>query len=72
MLTESAAGIPADELVLLFGLMIYEDDPEVVNATIENTPPDARPVIGGLATEAFAQHAELVYGTPTPIKSTEL
>jgi hemerythrin-like domain-containing protein len=72
MLTESVAGIPADELVLLLGLMIYEGDPEVVNATIENTPPAVRPVIGGLATEAFARHAELVYGTPTPTKSTEL
>jgi hypothetical protein len=43
MLTESAAGIPADERMLLLGLMMYEADPEVVNATIENMPPDVRP-----------------------------
>jgi hypothetical protein len=57
---------------LLFGLMTYEGDPKAVSAAIEQMPPEVRPVMAGLAADAFARHAELVYGTPAPAKSSEL
>lgn len=68
MVAESAADVTPEQMTLFLGLMIYEGDPDVVREIIEHMPPEVRPVIAGLATEAFARHSELVHGTPTPAK----
>jgi hemerythrin-like domain-containing protein len=72
MAAESAADIAPEQLPLLFGLMTYEGDPEVVKAAIGQMPAEVRPVMAGLAAEAFARHAELVHGTSSPVKGSEL
>jgi hypothetical protein len=72
MVAEGAAGVAPEQMPLLFGLMTYEGDPKAVSAATEQMPPEVRPVMVGLAADAFARHAELVYGTPTPAKSSEL
>jgi hypothetical protein len=72
MVAASAADIAPEQLPLLFGLMTYEGDPAVVKVAIEQMPAEVRPVMVGLATEAFVRHAELVHGTSSPAKSSEL
>jgi iron-sulfur cluster repair protein YtfE (RIC family) len=68
---DGALDVDPRELPLLFGFAMYEGDPEVVEDTIEHMPPEVRPVMAKLATEAYAAHAERVYGTPTPPVSSE-
>jgi hemerythrin-like domain-containing protein len=64
--SEGAANIGPQTLLLGFGMVIYDANPEVVDITIKNMPDDVRPVIRQLASEAFAAHCQLVYGTATP------
>jgi hemerythrin-like domain-containing protein len=72
MVTASAADVAPEQMPLLFGLMTYEGEPEVVQVALDNMPAEVRPVMAGLAAEAFARHAERVHGTPSPAKSSEL
>jgi hemerythrin-like domain-containing protein len=72
MVAASAVGIEPEQMPLLFGLMMYEGDPEVIREAIDHMPPEIRPVMAELAAGAYARHAELVYGTPAPAKSGEL
>jgi hemerythrin-like domain-containing protein len=72
MVAASAADIAPEQMPLLFGLMTYEGEPEVVQVAIDNMPAEVRPVMAGIAAEAFARHAELVYGTASPAKSSAL
>ncbi|ONH25243.1 hemerythrin domain-containing protein [Pseudofrankia asymbiotica] len=67
-----AAGANPDELPLGFGMLMYEGDPEVIDAAIANMPAPVRDVIRRAAPRAFAEHARLVHGTVTPPRSTEL
>jgi Hemerythrin HHE cation binding domain len=68
MVAEGAADVSPEQMTLFLGLMMYEGDPDVVRETIGHMPPEIRPVIAGLAADAFARHSELVYGTPTPAR----
>jgi hemerythrin-like domain-containing protein len=63
--------VPTD-MPLLFGMTMYEGDPEVVDAAISNMPDEIRPIIRQKAVQAFAAHAEKVHGTARPPRSTEL
>jgi hypothetical protein len=72
MVAGSAAGVPPEQMALIFGLMMYEGDPEATADAIEHLPPEAREVLPGLAAAAFARHAELVHGTPAPAKGGAL
>jgi hemerythrin-like domain-containing protein len=58
--------VTPDQAMLFLGMMMYEGEADAVREVIAHMPPDAQPVIGDLATTAFAQHSELVYGTSTP------
>jgi hemerythrin-like domain-containing protein len=72
MVQKGAADADPEGLPLGFGMMMYEGDPEVIEAAIGNMPEGARDLIPKLATQAFAEHSELIYGTATPPRSTEL
>jgi hypothetical protein len=61
-----------ETLTLGFGMGMYEGDPDIVAAVISTMPAEIRPVIQAVAAQAYAAHAELIYGTPTPPRSTEL
>ena len=67
----SADADPA-QLPLLFGMLMYEGDPEIIERALAAMPADARPVIAALAAQTFAEHSRAVHGTPTPPRSTEL
>jgi Hemerythrin HHE cation binding domain len=69
---KEAADVDPAALPLGFGMLMYEGDPEVVDAAIATMPDPVRPVIRDLAARAFAEHSRLVHGTATPPRSTEL
>jgi hemerythrin-like domain-containing protein len=73
MIQASAAEhlLPAD-MPLLFGMTMYEGDPEIVDAAIANMPEEIRSIIRQTAARAFAMHAEKIHGTATPQRSTDL
>ena len=73
MIQASAAEhlVPAD-MPLMFGMTMYEGDPEIVDAAISNMPAEIGPIIRQTAAQAFATHAENIHGTATPPRSTEL
>jgi iron-sulfur cluster repair protein YtfE (RIC family) len=72
MVQAGAGEADPEGLPLMLGMMMYEGDPEIIDATIGNLPPEVRPVIGKLAADAFAAHSERIHGTATPPRSTEL
>jgi hypothetical protein len=51
---------------------MYEGEPEVVERALSAMPAEARPVIRDVAATAYAEHAQRVYGTATPLRSTEV
>lgn len=71
ILQAATADLDPESLPLEFGMLMYEGNPEIIDAAIANMPPDVRPIIRKLATDAFAAHSELVHGTATPPRSTE-
>ncbi|MFE9189502.1 hemerythrin domain-containing protein [Micromonospora sp. NPDC007208] len=66
MVNEGASAAPPESLPLMFGLMAYEGDPEVIQEIVSHMPPEVRPVIEELAAQAFASYSERVHGTATP------
>jgi hemerythrin-like domain-containing protein len=69
MVMEEGADTPQEHLPLLFGMMMYEGDPEVIQIAVSSMPAEARPVIKDLASQAFASYSELIHGTATPPRS---
>jgi hypothetical protein len=53
-------------------MVMYEGDPEVIQQILFEMPQDVRAVMKELASQAFAAHAERVYGSATPPRSTVL
>ncbi|MFF3755250.1 hemerythrin domain-containing protein [Streptomyces sp. NPDC002018] len=66
MVAEGGAGLVPDDMILIFGMMAYEGEPDTVRDIVATMPPEIRPVMADLAAQAFAQYAERVHGTPTP------
>lgn len=69
MVQEGGADVPPEQLPLMFGMMMYDGDPEVVQLAVDNMPPEIRPVVKDLAAQAYADYARVVYGTATPPRS---
>ena len=63
---KEAADVDPATVVLGFGMLMYEGDPEVVDAAIATMPEQVRPVIREVAAQAFAEHSLRVHGTATP------
>lgn len=72
MLQAEAGDTDPDSLVLDFGMMMYEGDADLIEGAVASMPPEVQPVIRDMGRRAYATHAELVYGTATPPRSTEL
>jgi iron-sulfur cluster repair protein YtfE (RIC family) len=66
MIADGAGDVAPEQMPLIFGMMAYEADPDVVRDIIAQMPPEVSSVIGDLAAQAYAAHAQLVYGTATP------
>jgi hemerythrin-like domain-containing protein len=72
MVQAGAGEADPEGMPLMLGMIMYEGDPEIIDAIIGNMPAEIRPVIGQLAADAFATHSERIHGTPTPPRSTEI
>ena len=60
------AGIPRKQTALVFGMLMYEGDPEVVRLMLAPAPLPVRILVPRLGRRAFTMHATALYGTPTP------
>jgi hemerythrin-like domain-containing protein len=69
MADESGRAIPRDRIPLVFGMTLYEANPEVIQKTLAELPPEVRAVLQEQGPRAFASHSERVYGTATPERS---
>jgi hemerythrin-like domain-containing protein len=73
MIQDSATEhLAPEDMPLMFGMTMYEGDPEIVDAAISNMPAEIAPIIRRTAAQAFAMHAEKIHGTATPPRSTQL
>ena len=63
---EGMGGVAKSQLPLVFGMLQYEGDPEVIAAMLSHAPLLPRLLIPVLAPRAFARYARRVHGTPTP------
>jgi hemerythrin-like domain-containing protein len=70
LVQEGQADTPPDKLPVIFGMMMYEGDPVVIDEVVAQMPAEIRPAIKGLATRAYAAYAEELYGTATPPRVT--
>jgi hemerythrin-like domain-containing protein len=66
MVQEGGVHTPPEHLPLIFGMAMYEGDPDVIELAVSNMPPDVRPIIRDLASQAYASHYERVHGIPAP------
>jgi hypothetical protein len=69
---EAAAASLHENLPLVLGMIIYEGDPDLIQALLTRLAGSNAPVLRAGATQAFAAHAQSVYGTATPPRSTLL
>jgi hemerythrin-like domain-containing protein len=69
MASESGRAIPQEIVPLVFGMTLYEANPEVIQKTLSELPPEVRTVLQEQGPRAFSSHSERVYGTATPHRS---
>ncbi len=72
MVQKGAAAADPATLPLGFGMLMYEGDPEIVGRALSVMPAESRPVIRKLAADAYAEHAQRIHGTQTPLHSTDV
>lgn len=72
LIEAAAAELIPNNMPLEFGMMMYEGDPEIVDLTVSNMPAELRSVIRQTAAQLYAEHAERVHGTATPLRSNEI
>jgi hypothetical protein len=66
MVTSDADDVTPERIPLIFGLMAYDGEPDVVREAIAHMPPEIAPVMLDIAGKAFAEHSLRVHGTATP------
>jgi len=59
-------GLPKKRLPLLFGMGMYEGDPEVVKGILAGIPLVPRLLLPAVAPRQFAAHSRRIHGTATP------
>lgn len=63
---QAMAELPRNRLPLLFGMFMYEGDPEVIRSMLAHAPLLPRLLMPVLAPRAYARYARRVHGTATP------
>jgi hypothetical protein len=69
MVQDGAAEGPQEQLPLVFGMFMYETDPDIIQQVLLRMPAEARPAIEEVASQAFAVHSQRIHGTATPPRS---
>jgi hemerythrin-like domain-containing protein len=72
MIQNAASGVDADTMPLLFGMNMYEGDPDIIEMVIASMPSELQPAIRETAERAYSQHAQLIHGTAKPPRSSEV
>jgi hemerythrin-like domain-containing protein len=67
---EQGADTPPDKLPTLFGMFMYETEPDIVDLVVAEMPAEVQPVIKDLGAAAYANYAQQLYGTATPARVT--
>ena len=70
MAGDGAANTPEEMLLVSFGMIMYEGDPEVIGNIVAEMPAQVQPFIRDAAAVAYADYAQMVYGTATPARVT--
>jgi iron-sulfur cluster repair protein YtfE (RIC family) len=65
-------GLDPGDALLALGMTMYEGESDLIQHTIANMPREVRAGIRGTAAVAYAERAQLVHGTATPPRSTEI
>ncbi|MGY5036347.1 hemerythrin domain-containing protein [Streptomyces sp. 900116325] len=60
------AATPKNVMALVFGMAMYEGDPDVVKAVLATTPLPVRLLVPAIGRRQYAAHAKRVHGTATP------
>lgn len=63
---EGIGGLPRRQLPLVFGMVMYRADPEVVRGMLAHAPMLLRLLMPHLAPRAYARYARRLHGTTTP------
>jgi hemerythrin-like domain-containing protein len=63
---EGIGGLPTKQLPLVFGMVMYRADAEVIRAMLAHAPLLARLVMPRLAPRTYARYARRLHGTTTP------
>ena len=63
---EGIAGLPSKQLPLVFGMVMYGADPEVIRGMLAHAPLVPRLLMPHLAPRVYARYARRVHGTATP------
>jgi hypothetical protein len=71
MVREAIAATPPDDFPVLFGMIMYETSPAVIDAIVSQMPAEVQGSIKDLAAKAYASHARDLYGTATPPRAKE-
>ncbi len=61
--------IPTRLMLVGFGMMLYEGDPDAVGVEIGKMPALLRPMLPVLGRRAYRRYARRLHGTPAPAKS---
>jgi hypothetical protein len=59
--------IPKGMMLVGFGMMLYEGDPEVIALEVKKLPAPLRPLLPALGRRAFRKYATRLHRTPTPV-----
>ena len=63
---EGVSGLPRRQLPLVFGMVMYQADPEVVRGMLAHAPLLPRVIVPRLAPRSYARYARRLHGTTTP------
>jgi hemerythrin-like domain-containing protein len=63
---QGMSSIPKRKMVLGFGMMLYEGDPEVIDLELRKLPAPVRRLLPPLGRRAFRRYARRMHGTATP------
>jgi hypothetical protein len=67
---EALSEVPPDKLPVLFGMLMYETAPAVIDMMVSQMPAAVQRGIREVSIRAYAAHAKVLYGTETPPRVT--
>jgi hemerythrin-like domain-containing protein len=61
-----SAAVPKPAMLMVFGMFMYEGDPEVVASMLAHAPAPVRALLPRIAPRVYARHCRAVHGTDRP------